>query len=60
MDNRVERVMVRPAEPLLRELTHFRDVALGIVPPLVGLHEARRALELAWRVAAALDEGEDG
>lgn len=50
LDLAIERVFVRPGEPLVLELRHFVDAVLGRVAPRVSGEDALEALQLVWRV----------
>jgi virulence factor len=60
LDQSVERVMVRHAEPLQRELTAFIDaIQLGTDGGVSAL-EALNALELAWAIQKRLADSQQG
>lgn len=54
LDLSVEKVLIRYAEPLARELSHFIDAARRKVLPLISGEDAFQTMELLWRVQAAI------
>ena len=59
LDLSVEKVLIRYAEPLVRELNHFVDSARRNVVPLISGEDAFETMELLWRVQAAI-HGKEG
>jgi predicted dehydrogenase len=55
LDMQMDRVFVRDAEPLLVELSHFAQVAVGAEQPLVTGEEALASMRMVWDVQAALE-----
>jgi predicted dehydrogenase len=48
MDTRVEKILLRRAEPLTTELAHFISVIKEEVQPIVSGDQALKALKVAW------------
>lgn len=57
LDLAIERVMIRPEEPLVLELGHFVDAVSGGAQPLVSGRDALAAMRLVWRIQEVLAEG---
>ncbi|MBF0154612.1 MAG: Gfo/Idh/MocA family oxidoreductase [Magnetococcales bacterium] len=50
LDLSMERVLIRPGEPLARELRHFLEAVRGKKPPLVTGQQALDNMRLAWQI----------
>lgn len=50
LDLAIERVLIRPAEPLVLELGHFVDAVSGATEPLVSGRDALRSMRLVWHI----------
>ncbi|MBF0177633.1 MAG: Gfo/Idh/MocA family oxidoreductase [Magnetococcales bacterium] len=50
MDLSMERVLIRPGEPMTRELRHFIEAVRGKKPPLVTGQQALDNMRLAWQI----------
>ncbi|MBF0427019.1 MAG: Gfo/Idh/MocA family oxidoreductase, partial [Magnetococcales bacterium] len=50
LDLSMERVLIRPGEPLARELRHFLEAVRGKKPPLVSGQQALDTMRLAWQI----------
>ena len=54
LDVAMERVFVRPTEPLVAELSHFLEAARGDAPTRVSGRDALAALRLVWHIQDVL------
>jgi virulence factor len=56
LDLAIERVLIRPQEPLDVEIRHFVDAVRGEVPPLVSGRDALNAMRFVWEIQRLLAE----
>lgn len=54
LDLAIERVHVRPAEPLVQEIQHFVNAVRGLAVPKPSGEDALRALRLVWEIQQQL------
>lgn len=54
LDLAIERVLIRPEEPLMLELRHFIDAVANGTPPLVSGQDALDAMRLVWEIQRVL------
>lgn len=54
LDLSIERVLIRPEEPLDVEIRHFVDAVRGVVPPLVSGEDALNAMRFVWEIQRLL------
>jgi predicted dehydrogenase len=54
LDLSIERVLIRPEEPLDVEIRHFVDAVRGTVPPLVSGEAALNAMRFVWEIQRLL------
>ena len=54
LDLSIERVLIRPEEPLDVEIRHFVDAVRGLVPPLVSGADALNAMRFVWEIQRLL------
>lgn len=58
LDLAIERVLIRPEEPLDVEIRHFIDAVREGTPPLVSGHDALNAMRFVWEIQRLLaDQG---
>jgi virulence factor len=58
LDLAIERVLIRPEEPLVLELQHFVDAVADGTPPLVSGQDALEAMRYVWEIQRVLaDQG---
>lgn len=58
LDLAIERVLIRPEEPLDVEIRHFVDAVVNGTPPLVSGQEALDAMRFVWQIQRLLaDQG---
>jgi predicted dehydrogenase len=56
LDLAIERVLIRPEEPLVLEIAHFVDAVIGGTEPAVSGRDALRSMKLVWQIQALLAE----
>jgi predicted dehydrogenase len=56
LDLAIERVLIRPGEPLDIEIRHFIDAVVNGTPPLVSGRDALNAMRFVWQIQRLLAE----
>jgi len=57
LDLAIERVLIRPEEPLDVEIRHFVDAVRNATPPLVSGQDALNAMRFVWEIQRLLTSG---